>query len=177
MKYLLILALLLSFSALAQFKLPTNEEGQVQYQEVARLADSKQTARQIMAQARSWAGTHYEGNEFTEQQLDAENNILFIRTASQLEGQLIRYTLTIEPKYGRYRATITDLIATNGVINAPVRATPSTVNEMERASGSKTPNQKLIEQAVQQQVAIYRQIDKTCRETLASLKRAMNELR
>lgn len=176
MKLSFIFALLLSFSALAQFRLPTNEEGQVQYQEVVRLADSKQTARQIMAQARSWAETHYAENTFTEQQLDAENNILFIRTAAQLDGQLIRYTLTIEPKYGRYRATITDLIATNGTLNLPVRATPGTVSEMERASGSKTPNRKLIEQTVQQQVALYRQLDKTCRQTLTSLKQAMNEL-
>lgn len=177
MKLSLILALLLSFNALAQFRLPTNELGQVQYQEVVRIKDSKQTARQIMAQARSWAETHYADNEYTEQQVDAENNILFIRTASQLEGQLIRYTLTIEPKYGRYRATITDMIATNGAINVPVRATPGTVSEMERASDSKTPNRKLIEQTVQQQTAVYRQLDKTCRDTLASLKQALNELR
>lgn len=180
MKYALILALFFSTNALAQFaqvKLPTNEQGQVQYQEIVRLADGKQTARQIMAQARSWVEDHYADDLTTEQQLDAENNILFIRTATKIDDQLIRYTLTIEPKYGRYRATLTDLIAENGAMNVPIRSNSGTVGEMERASGSKTPNRKLIEQTVQQQAELYRHIDKTCRDTLASLKQTMNELR
>lgn len=172
-----LITLLLSVNTLAQFRLPTNELGQVQYQEIVRLADTKQTARQVMAQARSWAEAHYAESSTAEKQPDTENNILFIRTASVLNGQLIRYTLTIEAKYGRYRATITDLVAENGAINVPLRSTSSTAGELERASGSKTPNKKLIEQTVRQQAELYHQIDKICRDTLASLKQAMNELR
>ena len=53
MKYPVILCLLLSINALAQVKLPTNEVGQVQYQEIVRVPNAKLPARQLMEQARA----------------------------------------------------------------------------------------------------------------------------
>ena len=176
MKYLLILALFLSINALAQIRLPTNETGQVQYQEIVRLAGGKQAARQVAAQARAWAEAQYESEPTTEQQYDQENNIVFIKASQTIDDHNIRYTLTIEAKYGRYRATITDLITDSDGLTLPVRSTSSTASEIEKATGNKVTNKNLIEQTANQQAELYHQIDKICRDTLASLKQAMNEL-
>ena len=176
MKYLLILTLFLSGSAFAQLRLPVNESGQVQYQEIVRVPNAKLPARQLMGQLHDWAEYYYEAEPTAEQQYDPEHNIQFIKAVYQIDDQAIRYTLTVEAKFGRYRATITDLIAENKGISVPVRTTSSTADELERAAGGKITNRKLIEQAAQQQADLYRQIDKSCRDTLASLKQFLTTL-
>lgn len=173
MNYLILFSLFFSLNALAQVKLPTNELGQVQYQELVRVPDSKRPARQIMDQARAWAEQYYADEPTAEQQHDQANNILFIKAVHTIGDQSVRYTLTIETKFGRYRATLTDLISESAGLSLPVQPTSSTASEIERSSGSKIPNRKLIEQTVQQQADLYRQIDKFCRATLASLKEGL----
>ncbi|AKD53978.1 DUF4468 domain-containing protein [Spirosoma radiotolerans] len=175
MKYLFILFLFVSISALAQVKLPTNEVGQVQYQELVRVPDSKRTARQLMEQVHSWATRYYPlGNE-AEQQYDREHNILFVRTFYSIGNQSVRYTLTIETKFGRYRATITDLIIDDNGRTQPVRAVTSTVDELAVAADSTVKDKRVIEQIAADQAELYRQIDKACRETLANLKQSLTE--
>ncbi|QMW03458.1 DUF4468 domain-containing protein [Spirosoma foliorum] len=176
MKYLLIITLFVSGSAFAQLRLPTNETGQVQYQEIVRVPNEKLPARQLMNQLHDWAEFYYESESAAEQQYDPEHNIQFIKSAYHIDDQIVRYTLTVEAKFGRYRATITDLIAEDKGISVPVRASSSTAAELERASGGKITNRKLIEQAAQQQAELYRQIDKSCRGTLASLKQYLTTL-
>ncbi|GAB2601961.1 hypothetical protein [Spirosoma areae] len=173
MKYARLFFLFFPVSGFAQVQLPANEIGQVQYQEIVKLPNSKQPSRQVMEQARSWMVQHYRDELTAEQQHDQENNILFIKAAYLLDKQTIRYTLTIEPKVGRYRATITDLITESDGLVLPVRASSSTVSEMEQAAGGKITNKNLIEQSTRQQAELYKQIDEACRNTLASLKEAL----
>ena len=173
MKILLVFALLLSVQVRAQVQLPTNEVGQVQYQEIVRLSNAKLPARQLMEQVKAWAAKHYSSNLTTEQQYDQEHNILFIKSSFSVDNQLVRYVLTIEPKFGRYRATITELIAEGNGLTVPILAASSTAQEMERATNSKTTNRKLLEQAAAQQADLYRQINKDCRATLADLKQTI----
>ena len=170
MKFLLVFALLWSINALAQVKLPANEVGQVQYQEIVRVPNAKLPARQLMEQARAWATNYYAANLTTEQHLDQEHNILFIKSSYTINKQLVRYVLTIEPKFGRYRATITELISEGNGLTVPVLASSSTIAELEQATGIKATDQKLLEQTAYQQAELYRQIDKSCRGTLLSLK-------
>ncbi len=162
-----------SLNAVAQVTLPVNELGQVQYQEIVRVPDSKRPARQLMEQARAWAGQEYESNLTTEQQYDQEHNILFVKSSYSINNQTVRYTLTIEPKFGRYRATLTDLIVVSKGLNSPILASSATVNDMSRAAGGAVTNKTLIEQTARQQEDLYRQIDQSCRATLLSLKEAM----
>ncbi len=172
MKYAIVF-FLLSINTLAQVRLPINEVGQVQYQEIVLVPDAKLPARQLMQQVRAWADPYYADEPTTEQQPDLERSILFVKSAYSVNNQFVRYTLTVEAKFGRYRATITDLITESDGLALPVRASSGTVGEMERAAGGKITNRKLIEQAVSQQADLYRQIDKACRDTLASLKQAL----
>ncbi|UFH56100.1 hypothetical protein [Spirosoma sp. KNUC1025] len=173
--YKFLLLFFCSFSALAQVKLPVNELGQVQYQEIVRLPDAKRPAKQIMEQAREWGEEHYGSIQTAQQQYDPEHNILFIKASYPINNQLVRYTLTIEPKYGRYRATLTDLIAENNGLNVPIQATSPTAEELHRAAGGNATSKDVIEQTVQQQTELYQQLDKACRATLASLKQALTE--
>ena len=162
-----------SLTALAQFRLPTNELGQVQYQEVVRVPDSKRPALQLMEQARSWADAHYDLNLTTEQQYDQEHNILFIKSSYPINNQTVRYTLTIEPKFGRYRVTLTDLIAEANGLNSPIQAANPTLEDIKKSAGSST-KPAVIEQTAKQQAELYREIDRSCRATLASLKETMS---
>ncbi len=173
MKYAVLFFFLLSINAFGQVRLPTNEVGQVQYQEIVRVPDAKLPARQLMQQIRTWADEHYANESTAEQQPDLERNILFVKSAYPIDNQLIRYTLTVEAKFGRYRATITDMIAESNGLTVPVRASSGTVNELDRVAGSKITNKQLIEQTANQQANLYRQIDKSCRDTLASLKQSL----
>ena len=172
MKHLLLFFLLLSLNGIAQVRLPTNEAGRVQYQEMVRLPDNTRKARQIIEQARSWANQQYDSTT-AEQQYDAEHTILFIRSFFPINNQSIRYTLTIEAKFGRYRATLTDLVAESDALTLPVQTSSGTVAELERAAGKKPTNKILLEQTARQQADLYRQIDKDCRDTLAGLKQAL----
>ncbi|GAB3960075.1 hypothetical protein GCM10028805_57340 [Spirosoma harenae] len=173
MKYLFMLALLVSIPASAQFRLPTNELGQVQYQEIVKVPNAKLPAKQMMGQFHEWAEKYYAAGGSAEQQYDPEHNIMFIKSLYRINGQTIRYSLTAEAKFGRYRATITDLVAENNGFNTPILGASSTVEEMEQAAGGKTTNRKVIEQTAQQQADLYRQIDRACRDTLANLKSAL----
>lgn len=173
MQYLFLLLTFCSLRAVAQVKLPTNELGQVQYQEVVRVPDSQRPARKLMEQARAWADDHYRANLTTEKQYDKEHNILFIKSVYSANNQLVRYTLTIEPKFGRYRATITDLITESNGLNVPIRSSSVTVDEIRRAASDSLKNENLIEQTAQQQADLYDQLDQSCRATLANLEQAM----
>lgn len=173
MKYLFILALFASINSLAQVRLPTNEAGLVQYQELVRVPDSKRPARQLMEQVHAWAIKYYPLNNEAEQQYDREHNILFVRTFYSIGNQSVRYTLTVETKFGRYRATITDLIIDDNGRTQPVRAVTSTVDELAEAADSTVKSKSVIEQIATDQADLYRQIDKSCRETLTNLKRAL----
>ena len=173
MKFIVLLLAFGSLNAIAQVKLPVNELGQVQYQEVIRVPDSKRPARQLMEQARAWADRHYRANLTTEKQYDKEHNILFIKSTYSANNQPVRYTLTIEPKFGRYRATITDLITQSNGLNVPIRATSVTVDEIRKAAVDSLKTESLIEQTAQQQADLYDQLDQSCRATLASLEEAM----
>ncbi|WP_420147981.1 hypothetical protein [Spirosoma sp.] len=175
MKYLVLFLCFLSLPTLAQIKLPANESGQVQYQEIVRVPDSKRPARQLMEQARAWGEQHYRSNLTTEQQFDQEHNILFIRSSYLINNQTIRYTLTIEPKFGRYRATLTDLVAENNGMNIPVRPSSVTVDDIKRIAADSLKNNNLIEETAQRQADLYDQLDKSCRATLASLKAVMTD--
>lgn len=171
--YVLFFIIFSSLNALAQFRLPTNELGQVQYQEVVRVPDSKRPARQLMEQARAWADQHYDLNLTTEQQYDQEHNILFVKSVYAISDQSVRYTITIEPKFGRYRVTLTDLIAEANGMNAPIQATNPTLEDIKKSAGSAT-KPAVIEQTARQQKELYQDLDKSCRATLASLKEAMS---
>ena len=172
MNYSIIFSLLLSINAVAQVKLPTNEVGQVQYQEIVRVPNAKLPARQLMEQARAWANQYYAANLTTEQHLDQTSNILFIKSSYSLNNQLVRYVLTIEPKYGRYRATITELVSEGNSLTVPVLASSTTVVELEKTVG-KTSDRKLLEQTANQQANLYKQIDNACRGTLLNLKQEL----
>src|SRR4051794_38172934 len=78
-RYLFLLLLFCSVTAFAQVKLPTNEIGQVQYQELVKLPDNTRKAKQIIEQARLWAGQEYDSLS-AEQQYDQANSILFIKS-------------------------------------------------------------------------------------------------
>ena len=173
MKYVFLFFSLLSVNALAQVQLPANEIGQVQYQEVVRVPNAKLPARRLLEQVQVWADQYYADEPTAEQQPDLEHTTLFIKAAFPIDNQLIRYTLTIEARFGRYRATITDVVAESDGLTVPVRASSGTVGELERAAGSKTTNKNLIEQAARQQADLYRKIDKSCRDTLANLKQSL----
>ncbi|MFD2932831.1 hypothetical protein [Spirosoma flavum] len=175
MKYLFIFSLFFSVTSLAQVQLPTNDAGQVQYQELVRVPDAKRPARQIMEQTRVWANHYYSATNEAEQQYDQEHNILFVRTFYQIDKKSVRYTLTVETKFGRYRATITDLMVEEAGLTQPVRAVSSTVEEMRQVPDSTAKNEKLIEQIATNQADLYGQIDKSCRDTLANLKQALTE--
>ncbi len=171
--YLLLLFLFVCINSLAQVKLPANETGQVQYQEIVRIGDGKRPARQVFNQIRSWAQKHYPlGNE-AEQQYDQQHGILFVRSLYDIDNQSVRYTLTVEARIGRYRATITDLILDNNGLTQPVRSVSSTAEELTRAAGDTLKDRTLPERVAANQAAIYQQIDKECRATLANLKEAM----
>lgn len=175
MKLLLLLLFVSSTSLWGQIKLPTNEIGQVQYQELVRLPDSNRPARQLIAQARLWIDSYYESENAVEQQYDQEHNILFIKSSYTIDEQIVRYTLTIEGKFGRYRATITDLIEESDGFSLPIRPTSPTADELSRVADGKSKNPQVISQAVTRQAALYRQLDKECRATLASLKASLLE--
>lgn len=172
-KNLILLFGLFSTSAFAQLTLPTNGAGQVQYQEIIRIGDGKLPARPVYDQIRAWAGTYYTGENEGERQYDPQHGILFVRSLYSPNKQSIRYTLTVEARIGRYRATITDLINEEGNLMLPVRATSTTADEMIQAAGGTVDNPKIIEQVAAKQAELYKQLDAACRATLANLKAHM----
>lgn len=173
MKIICLFFVLFSTTALSQVRLPANEAGQVQYQEIVRIGDGKGPARPIFDQIRSWAQQHYPNANEAELHYDQQHGIVFVRSLYAIGDQSIRYTLTIEARIGRYRATITDLIAEQGVLTQPVRPVSSTAEEMKRAAADSIKNNGLIEQIAANQAGVYREIDEACRATLASLKQSM----
>ncbi len=173
MKYLPILFLVLSTTAFGQVRLPTNDAGQVQYQEIVRVGDGTRPARQVFDQVRLWSEQHYPAKNEAEQHDDQQHGILFVRSIYVLGERSVRYTLTVEAKIGRYRATITDLIDEADGLMLPLRPISSTAEDMKQASGNTHTNDELIEKIALQQVDLYQRIDEACRATLASLKTAL----
>lgn len=173
MKKLLCVFLLLSTSALAQVKLPTNEAGLVQYQEIVRIGDGKEPARQVFNQLQSWAVHHYPSQTEAERHDDEAHGIVFVRSLYLIRNRSVRYTLTIEARIGRYRATITDLVAENKGLAVPVQPVSPTVEELKKVANGTAQNDAVVEQIATEQVELYQQIDNACRTTLASLKQAM----
>ncbi|GAB3976518.1 hypothetical protein GCM10028806_36230 [Spirosoma terrae] len=176
MKVLLPFFLLLSVQLLAQVTLPTNELGQVQYQEIVRLPDATRPTRQVATQLRSWVDQQYPNEGDAEKHYDQENNVVFAKSVFLIDGQTVRYTLTLEAKFGRYRVTLTDLITEAKGLSLPVQATSPTADEMSRMADNKTKSTNVIQQAVKQQEDLYRQLNKECRATLANLKEYMISL-
>lgn len=175
MKNLLLLFLLSSPAALAQVNLPTNETGQVQYQEIVRLPDGTRPARQVYEQIRAWAGQHYPSTGEAERQHDDVHGIVFVRSLYAIGNQNVRYTLTVEARIGRYRATLTDLIAEGNGLTLPVRAVSPTAEELKKAADSTVKSDTLINQIATDQTDFYRQLDKDCRATLANLKETLTK--
>lgn len=175
MKIVLFLLALIPAIAFAQVKLPTSETGQVQYQEIVRIGDGKGPARPLFDQIRAWARQHYPLANEAELHYDQQHGIAFVRSLYAIGDQSIRYTLTIEARIGRYRATITDLIAEQGKLIQPVRPVSSSAEELERAAADSVKNSGLVGQIAANQAEVYRQIDEACRATLASLKQAMTK--
>lgn len=173
MKFILLLFALIPASVFAQVKLPTSETGQVQYQEIVRIGDGKGPARPLFDQIRAWAKKRYPLANEAELHDDPQHGIVFVRSLYTLDNQSVRYTLTIEAKIGRYRATLTDLVADQGGFLQPVRPISSSAEDLQRIAADSVRNSSLIEQAVAHQSEIYRQLDDACRTTLASLKQAM----
>lgn len=173
MKIAVLFFVFISVSAFAQVKLPTSETGQVQYQEIVRLGDGKGPARPVYDKIRTWAREHYPLANEAELQYDQQHGIVFVRSLYPIGNNSIRYTLTIEARIGRYRATITDLIAEQGGLIQPVRPVSTSAEEMERAAADSVKNSSLIKQIADDQAELYRQIDASCRATLASLKQSM----
>ncbi len=173
MRNLLVCLVFLSTNALAQFQLPTNQTGQVQYQEIVRIGDGKGPARPIFDRVRAWARQRYPAANSAELHYDEQHGIAFVRSFYAIGNRNIRYTLTIEARIGRYRATITDLIDEQGGLNQPVRPVSSSADEMKRVTASSVKDNRLIEQVAANQTALYQQIDQLCRTTLADLKQTM----
>ena len=173
MKLTLLIFTLIPALVFAQVKLPTSETGQVQYQEIVRVGDGKGPARPLFDQVRAWARKRYPLANEAELHDDPQHGIVFIRSLYTLDDQSIRYTLTIEAKIGRYRATITDLVADQGGFLQPVRPVSSSADDLERVAADSVRNSSLIEQTVTRQSDIYRQINDACRTTLANLKQSM----
>ncbi len=173
MKTALVFLLLISATALAQVKLPTSETGQVQYQEIVRIGDGKGPARPIFDQIRAWARERYPMANEAELHYNQQHGIAFVRSLYTIGNQSIRYTLTIEAKIGRYRATITDLIAEQGGLVQPVRPVSSSAEEMAQVAADSVKNSNLIKQIAADQAEVYQQIDEACRTTLASLKQSV----
>lgn len=174
MKIAVLVFALISVSAFAQVKLPTSETGQVQYQEIVRLGDGKGPARPVFDHIRTWAREQYPMANEAELHYDPQHGIVFVRSLYAIGNYSIRYTFTIEARIGRYRATITDLIAEQGGLIQPVRATSTSAEEMERAAADSVKNSSLIKQIADDQAELYKQIDASCRATLASLKQYMS---
>lgn len=173
MKYLPILFFFLSVPAFAQVRLPANDAGQVQYQEIVRIGDGKVPARQVFDQVQTWAGQHYPAENEAERHFDQQHGILFVRSVFPIGDRSVRYTLTVEAKIGRYRATITDLVDESDALLLPLRPTPSTAEEINRTAGSTAKDRTIVEQIAKKQADFYQQINDTCRATLASLKKVM----
>lgn len=165
--------LFLSTTALAQVRLPTNEAGQVQYQEIVRIGDGKLPARQVFERIQTWAEQHYPSADEAERHFDQQHGILFVRSAFPVGDQSVRYTLTVEARIGRYRATITDLVDESDALLLPLRPTSSTAEEINRTTGSAAKDRTIVEQIVQKQADFYHQINETCRATLANLKKTI----
>jgi len=173
MKTVSLFLLFVSSVTLAQVQLPTSETGQVQYQEIVRIGDGKGPARPIFNQIRTWAQQHYPIANEADLHYDQQHGIVFVRSLYSIGDQFIRYTLTVEAKIGRYRVTITDLIAEQGGLTQPVRPVSSSAEEVERVAADSIKNSGLVEQVAASQTEVYRQIDEVCRVTLASLKQSM----
>lgn len=173
MNYVKFFLLFLSTTALAQVRLPTNDAGQVQYQEIVRIGDGKLPARQVFEEVRAWAEQHYPSANEAERHFDQQHGILFVRSVFPVGDQSVRYTLTVEARIGRYRATITDLVDESDALLLPLRPTSSTAEEINRTAGSTAKDRAIVEQIVQKQADFYKQLNETCRATLASLKKEM----
>ena len=172
-RFLFALLLLMSSPLLAQVKLPVGETGQVQFQDLVRLSDKTRPARQVLQQSQRWAASYFSLDNRPELHEDREHGILFIKAIYPLGEQTVRFAMTIETKMGRYRATITDLIADGNGLSTPIRPVSATAAEMQAAAGSQATNPAVVEQAAKQQADLYQTIDETCRATLASLKAAL----
>ncbi len=173
MKYLLLL--FVSTTALAQVRLPTNDAGQVQYQEIVRIGDGKRPARQVFDQVQAWAEAHYPSANEAERHYDQQHGILFVRSVFPIGEQFVRYTLTVEARIGRYRATITDLVDESDALLLPLRPASSTAEEINRTAGSTVKDRTIVDQIAKKQANFYQKLNETCRATLAGLKTAMTE--
>jgi hypothetical protein len=151
---LLILLTLISTSAMAQeiISLPTNAQGGVEFQQVFRLADTTVSATDIISRARTWAAKTYRDSEKIIQQYDAQAGVMVLKpimkftvftemkiitTVKESTDQYVGYTLTIEARKGRYRATMSNYAVDPTNMRVPMIARNKTEAEFLAQPGGK----------------------------------------
>ncbi|QJD77617.1 DUF4468 domain-containing protein [Spirosoma rhododendri] len=173
-RLLIVLFFIAAYPALAQVQLPTDANGQVQFQELVRLTDKTRPSKQVFSQSQAWAERYFKPANEPEVQPDLANGVLFVRGVYPIGEQFVRFTMLIEAKMGRYRATITDLIAENNGLLAPIQPNNATADDMQRAGGTQIANPAVVETVANQQAELYKALDAVCRDTLNNLKTALN---
>jgi hypothetical protein len=163
-----------AYPALAQVQLPTDANGQVQFQELVRLTDKTRSAKQVFSQSQAWAERYFKPANEPEIQPDQANGVLFVRGVYPIGEQFVRFTMLIEAKTGRYRATITDLIAENNGLLAPIQPVSATSDDMQRSGGTQLANTTVVETVAKQQAELYKALDAVCHDTLNNLKTALD---
>lgn len=157
----------------AQVQLPTDANGQVQFQELVRLTDKVRPAKQVFAQSQAWAERYFKPVNEPEVQPDPEHGVLFVRGVYPIGDKFVRFTMLVEAKTGRYRATITDLIAENNGLLAPIQPSSATADDMQKAGGQ-AAKPDVVEAVAKEQADLYKALDAVCRDTLNNLKTALN---
>jgi hypothetical protein len=133
--------------------LPTDDDGNVRFQQVVKL-DSSESAKVILGKARTWVGKAFNSASTVIQQYDPEQGILIVKGLSKFtspqatfySGKTVRttapykllYTLTVDAKPGRYRSTVNGLVVEVDVPGGTQTATalastPPTIEESNNA--------------------------------------------
>ncbi len=173
LRLLAVFLLLTAYPALAQVQLPTDANGQVQFQDLVRLTDKTRSAKQVFTQSQAWAERYFKPTNEPEVQPDQEHGVLFVRGVYPIGEQFVRFTMLIEAKTGRYRATITDLIGENNGLLLPIQPASATAEEMQKAGGQ-AAKPEVVEAVAKEQAELYKALEAACRATLDNLKTALN---
>lgn len=173
LRLLIVIFFAVACPAVAQVQLPADDNGQVQFQETVRLTDKTRSAKQVFAQSQAWAERYFKQVNEPEVQPDQEHGVLFVRGVYPIGGQFVRFTMLIEAKTGRYRATITDLIGENNGLLSPIQPVSATAEDMQKAGGQ-AAKPEVVEAVAKEQAELYKALEAVCRDTLNNLKTALN---
>jgi hypothetical protein len=173
LRLLAVFLLLAACPTLAQVRLPADANGQVQFQETVRLTDKTRSAKQVFTQSQAWAERYFKPTNEPEVQPDQEHGVLFVRGVYPFGEQFVRFTMLIEAKTGRYRATITDLIGENNGLLSPIQPVSATAEDMQKAGGQ-AAKPEVVEAVAKEQAELYKALEAACRDTLNNLKTALN---